>query len=298
MNTRKKSNVELEEMYDSPFVRGSVFDTTANDYSYSVPRGSRTSVMGSLGLNKSLPQQNGFMGTEDVMSPYTTDGNDPYTTDLPYSDAELANNPSPEWMSWAADNIMAPGLWAGANVAANAIAPGFGGLALGVGKNIYDWATGNEDKAVNSLLGKGLSYGINAATGGGLAGLGGKTLGPLGYFAGNILQGLGIGKFTDFLTGNLLTDNDPYQGPRGWIDRGIDFLTGKYSPDKPTIGNPVTDPFLAVGPGTEDYDGTNMLGDPNYDPYGAVPDGGGLGDFGGGAWGADGNPGWDSGLGF
>jgi hypothetical protein len=166
-----------------------------------------------------------------------------------------------------------------------------GGAALDIGGYISGIMGGG--KGLNTGIGLGKSlYDSPLVTGKNNWNTTGKNF--LSNLVGAFVPNYG-GKYGSQLGGkNMLTSflgglvGSKVQGAvqRGLIERAIDWATGKYSPDKPTIGNPVTDPFLAVGPDTEAYDGTNMLGDPNTDPFGAVGpysgEGGGGVTYGGG----------------
>jgi hypothetical protein len=190
---------------------------------------------------------------------------------------------------------------------------GLAKTAYNFGKDTYDVFAGNKNVSdyskgiFSNLLGAGLGQATK-----GLAGQAvydttkNPILATLAEKLGGAVRGKASGYMTDKFFGWLDTDDDPYAGPRGMLSRGLDTLTGTFDPDKPTIGSYRNDPALAVGPytGKDDtanmlgdpiydpfgavgpnagYDGTNMLGDPNNDPYGAVgPYSGDGGDGGGG----------------
>lgn len=210
---------------------------------------------------------NDYVGGEDSTSPEA------------YTAEDLVNNPSPAWMGTLNDlvwnNVFVPG--------ANMAFPG-GGAVLDMAKNSATNPSYGWKEALLSIPSALLNI-FNP---------GSRVSQLVDNPYGKMATQYGVNKFSQTLLGGALNSlfgtPNPYQDQRNWLERALDSLTGKYSPDDPTIGNPVTDPFLAVGPGTENYDGTNMLGDPNNDPFGATPsDFGGSSDAGGGWGGPDGS---------
>lgn len=203
-----------------------------------------------------------------------------------YTGDELVDNPSPAFFNTMAN--LQQGLFTGAvNAFGGPFAGYFFNEAFNYGKNpnTYSWSP-------RSLLDLALGVfvpNIGSQYGGKFGfDVGGKYGGLLGGWLGGKLQGDAQKSLLGQVLNSIanLDQGNPYKGERGWLEKGIDSLTGKYSPDEPTIGNPITDPFLAVGPDTEVYDGINMLGDPNMDPYGATPPDFGSSDVGGGTgWG-------------
>lgn len=217
-------------------------------------------------------------GTSELPSgPMSLYGDRAEDTETPYNDQQIAE----AWAKYEgspqqAQDIAALKAMGGAALDVGGLISGFMGggkavgTAIGLGKSIYDspLVTGKNDW---NTTGKNF---LSTLFGAVVPNVGGKYGSKLG----------GSNQILSILGGIL--GNEAQKGiQRGLIEQVVDWATGKYSPDKPTIGNPVTDPFLAVGPDTEAYNGTNMLGDPTNDPFGAVGPYGGS-DFGGGdSWG-------------
>jgi hypothetical protein len=208
-------------------------------------------------------------------SPVEGQANSPSRDDIYGNNVNWSNYPSPAIFGYMA-NYMPAAIGTLASIPAG----GFGGGLIGYGVG----------EAIKSATDKNRTWtdrGIDAAkyVGGNIIGrfspAGNLTKGidnPFARMGANfaINQGLkwGLNSVMDMLTGNITSDKDPYQGPRNMFERGVDWVTGKYDPGRPTIGSPTNDPFLAVGPDTEVDNRDNMLGDQMYDPYGATPDSG------------------------
>lgn len=218
------------------------------------------------------------------------EGYDSNSSASPYSDADLANYPSPAFFNTLANNFPTA-IATGAGIVSGG--PLGAGLGYGVGEAIKSATDPNRtwgDRGWDALRGL-LGIGIGRT---GIAGDLTKGIGNLYARMGSttaINAGLrwGLNSMLDMLTGYVDNRDNPYHGPRGMLEKGLDYISNRFDIDKPTIGDPRDDPFLAVGPYTETPNNDQQ----NYiDDWGGYPDGsndgawgGPSGDWTGDAWG-------------
>lgn len=179
-----------------------------------------------------------------------------------YTEAELANNPSPSWMGKAAN-----GLWGLYTGTANAVVPG-----LGVGLDVLRGMSENEDYSWSDLLGTVARGAVNYGMGqlnpgqyvsGSVKGMTGQLLGN----ATNFFSKKAVNTFLDSLLGNDIGLTYTGKGQGGDVDSGY------YD-----TNNPFYSPSGLTGDVDQGY----------YDNSGGSGDSGGYGyDFGGneGGWG-------------